>query len=96
MPVYMYMQGPSGYTIVGTLKKYDATSFLKGVKVPTLFTVGSGDEANPVTIKKHAAMTPGATVAVIPDAAHLTMWDNPDETVKVVRDFLHKVDTTKP
>ncbi len=95
MPVYMYMQGPSEYTIIGTLKRYDATPFLREVKVPTLFTVGSVDEANPVTIRKHTAMTPGATVVVIPDAAHLTMWDNPDGTLQPVRDFLRRVDAGK-
>ena len=95
MPVYMYMQGPSEYTIVGTLKEYNATAFLRDVRVPTLFTVGSVDEANPATIKKHAAMTPGAKLVVIPDAAHLTMWDNPEATVKAVRDFLRVVDTPK-
>lgn len=93
MPIYMYMQGPSEFTIVGTLRQYDATGFLRDVKVPTLFTVGSADEANPVTIRKHAAMTPGAQVVVIPDAAHVTMWDNPGASVKAVRDFLHQVES---
>jgi len=92
MPIYMYMQGPSEFTIVGTLKRYNSTPFLRDVKVPTLFTVGSVDEANPATIKKDAAMTPGATVVVIPDAAHITMWDNPEGSVKAVRDFLKRVD----
>jgi len=38
--IYNYMQGPSEFTITGTLKRYDATPFLKDVKVPTLYTVG--------------------------------------------------------
>lgn len=92
MPLYLYMQGPSEFTIVGTLKMYNATQYLREVKVPTLFTVGSVDEANPATIKKHAAMTPGATVVVIPDAAHITMWDNPQASVLAVRNFLKRVD----
>ncbi len=33
------MQGPSEFTITGTLKQYNATPFLKDVKVPVLFTV---------------------------------------------------------
>lgn len=45
--LYNYMQGPSEFTIVGTLKTYDATPFLKDVKVPVLFTVGEFDEADP-------------------------------------------------
>jgi proline iminopeptidase len=92
--IYNYMQGPSEFTITGTLKKYDATSYLKDVKVPVLFTVGEFDEADPPTIKKHAGMTPGAKYAVIPKAAHIVQWDNPEETNRVVRSFLQSVDST--
>ena len=93
--LYNYMQGPSEFTITGTLKKYNATPYLKDVKVPVLFTVGEFDEADPPTIKKHAAMTPGAKYAVIPNAAHIVEWDNPEETNRVVRSFLQSVDSTK-
>ena len=92
--VYGYMQGPSEFTIVGTLKRYDATPFLKQVKVPTLFTVGEVDEADPVTIRKHAAMVPGGKVAVIPNAAHLTTWDNPDAMVAAIRAHLRAADSS--
>jgi proline iminopeptidase len=93
--LYNYMQGPSEFTITGTLKRYNATPFLKDVKVPVLFTVGEFDEADPPTIKKHAAMTPGAKYAVIPNAAHIVEWDNPEETNRVVRSFLQSVDSMK-
>ena len=93
--LYNYMQGPSEFTIVGTLKTYNSTPYLKDVKVPTLFTVGEFDEANPATIKAHAGMTPGAKYAVIPKAAHVVQWDNPEETNRVIRSFLQSVDTTK-
>ena len=92
MPVYTYMWGPSEYTVTGKLKTYDGTAFLREVKVPTLFTVGSSEQADTETIKKHAAMTPGATVAVIPNAGHLTMADNLEGTLKPIRDFLRRVD----
>ena len=90
------MQGPSEFTITGTLKQYDATPFLKSVKVPVLFTVGEFDEADPPTVKRQAQMTPGAKYAVISNAAHIVEWDNPEETNRVVRDFLKSVDSTKP
>ena len=91
--IYNYMQGPSEFTIVGTLKTYDGTKYLKDVKVPTLFTVGEFDEANPATIRRHAAMTPGAKVVVIPGAAHVTTWDNPEAMVKAVRTHLNAADS---
>jgi len=93
--IYNYMQGPSEFTITGTLKKYDATPFLKSVKVPVLFTVGEFDEADPPTVKRHSQLTPGAKYAVIPGAAHIVEWDAPEETNRVVREFLKSVDSAK-
>lgn len=94
--IYNYMQGPSEFTITGTLRNYDARPFLKDVRVPTLFIVGSVDEANPATVKKHAALTPGSEYAVIPGAAHIIFWDNPAETVRLIKGFLARADSKKP
>lgn len=92
MDQYMYFQGPSEYTIVGTLKKYNVTGELKNIKVPTLFTVGEFDEANPVTIRKHASMVPGSKFVVIDSAAHLAPWDNEPQTLNTVGAFLRAVE----
>ena len=90
-----YMQGPSEFTITGTLKDYNVTRELQGIRVPTLYTVGEFDEADPATVKLFASLTPGATVVVIPGAAHLTTWDNPSSMLAAVRSFLRKVDSTR-
>jgi proline-specific peptidase len=90
--IYNYMQGPSEFTITGTLKRYDSTPFLKGVKVPTLYMVGEFDEADPPTVRRFADMTPGARFVEIPGAAHLIEWDNPEASVRAVREFLKGVD----
>lgn len=92
--IYAYMWGPSEFTVTGTLKSYDATRRLRTIKVPTLYTVGEFDEADPATIKRFASLTPGAKVEVILDAAHITTWDNPEEMLRVVREFLRSVDST--
>jgi proline iminopeptidase len=96
MQIYNYMQGPSEFTITGTLKTYDVTSLLKTIRVPTLYTVGEFDEADPPTIRRFASLTAGATVEVIPGAAHITTWDNPEAMLRVVRRFLRTVDTRAP
>jgi len=93
--IYNYMQGPSEFTITGTLKTYNATPFLKEIKVPTLFTVGEFDEADPPTIARHARLTPGAKLVVIDSAAHITSWDNPVQMITVVRDFLRRADSAR-
>jgi proline-specific peptidase len=92
MAIYNYMQGPSEFTITGTLKRYDATPFLRRIKVPLLYTVGEFDEADPVTIRRFASLTPGAVVAVLPGAAHMTTWDAPDSMLAAVSGFLRTVD----
>jgi proline iminopeptidase len=90
--VYGYMWGPSEFTGTGTLEEFDVTDSLGMIHVPTLFTTGEYDEARPATVRYYASLIPGAAVAVIPDAAHLTMQDNPGENVRVVREFLRRVD----
>ena len=93
--IYNYMQGPSEFTITGTLKNYDATPFLKQITVPVLYTVGEFDEANPVLIQHFASLTPGTKAIVLKGAAHMTPWDARDENVLVVRQFLHSVDSVR-
>jgi proline iminopeptidase len=92
MDIYGYMQGPSEFTITGTLKEYDATPFLREIRVPVLFTVGEFDESNPEIVRSHAALVRGATMTVIPGAAHITPWDNRDANLAAVRSFLTDAD----
>lgn len=87
-----YMNGTSLFTPNGTLRDYDATPFLKRVKVPVLFTVGEFDFAGPDIVRRHASLTPGARLAVIPGAAHLTHWDNAPANTEAVRSFLREAD----
>jgi len=91
--LYNYMQGPSEFTITGTLRNYDATPYLHEIKVPVLYTVGEFDEAGPQLIERFASLTPGAKMVVLKGAAHITPWDAHEENVRVVRDFLHGVDS---
>ena len=90
--VYNYMWGPSEFVATGTLQAYDATPWLATINVPVLFTTGEFDEATPATVRRLAALISGAEFALIPNAAHITMHDNGDENVRVVREFLNRVD----
>jgi proline iminopeptidase len=92
--IYNYMQGPSEFTITGTLKQYDATGFLPHIAVPTLYTVGEFDEVGPELIKRFATETPGASFAQLRGAAHMTPWDARDQNVAEVRAFLARVDSS--
>ena len=90
--VYVYMQGPSEFTITGTIKDYDITGRLKDIIVPTLFTAGEYDEVRPEAVRFYQSLVPGSRLAVIENAAHLTMQDEPERYLQVLREFLHEVE----
>ena len=92
VPVYLQMWGPSEFMSTGNLKNYDATSRLPAITIPALFTAGEFDEATPATTRYYASLVPGAEFAMIPAAAHITTNDNPAETIRILREWLRKVD----
>jgi proline iminopeptidase len=92
---YQYMWGPSEFRATGTLKNFDATEWIKALKVPALFIAGEYDEATPSSTQRFARMVPGAEFRVIPNAAHATENDNPEELLRVVRDFIRRVEASE-
>lgn len=90
--IYVYMNGPSEFNLSGTLKNYDATGKLKDIKVPTLFIGGQYDEARPSTVRYYSGLVPNSEAAIIPEAAHLSMIDNPAANDNAVRSFLHRIE----
>jgi pimeloyl-ACP methyl ester carboxylesterase len=57
----------------------DATPQLRRITVPTLVLVGEEDEVTPPDeARRLAASIPGASLAVIPDAGHLSNLENPE------------------
>lgn len=93
--IYVYMQGPSEFTITGTLKQYEVTAFLPQIQVPTLVTVGEFDEVGPELVREHATQIPGARFELLAGSAHMTPWDARDPNVRVVREFLLGADSTR-
>ena len=90
--VYTTMDGPSEFTITGTLKDYNGTGYLKELAVPVLYTCGEFDEAVPHTVASFARATPGAEMKIFANAAHVTMEDDPEGYVAAIRDFLRRAD----
>jgi proline iminopeptidase len=95
LEIYNYMQGPSEFTITGTLKNYAVKDFLPQIRVPTLFTVGEFDEVGPELVRGFAAAVPQAQFAVLSGSAHLTSWDAREDNLKLVRAFLRGADSTR-
>jgi proline iminopeptidase len=58
---------------------------------PVLFLVSECNTwIGPELQAKHAALYPNSELKVISDAGHDMFWDNPEETLEVVRAFLGK------
>src|SRR5262245_27055353 len=94
--VYRYMWGPSEFTSTGTLKNFDATEWLKGITVPTLFMAGEFDEATPQSTEMFSKLVPNAQFKMIPGSGHLSQSDNPEFLLATVREFLRSVDGKRP
>ena len=92
LDLYGYMWGPSEFTATGTLKDYDRTDRLSELGLPVLFTAGRYDEATPGTVAFFQSQVPGAELAILEASAHLTMQDEPEEYVRIVRDFIRRVE----
>ncbi len=90
--VYNTMNGPSEFTVIGTLRDMDCTPALAHIACPTLFTCGEFDEAAPESVRRFAAMVPGAQVAVFPDASHTPHLETPEPYFARLRAFLTEAD----
>jgi proline iminopeptidase len=93
--VYNYMWGPSEFTSTGTLKTFDATSWLRQISVPTLFLAGEFDEATPGSTQQFSLLVPGAQFVMIPNSGHATPNDNLPALLAALRPFL-KAHDPKP
>jgi L-proline amide hydrolase len=90
--IYNHMWGRAEFTASGTLKDYDGTALLARLDgAHTLFVTGEADEALPETVA-HFARAAGADFAVVPDAAHFAMNDNPHAYLAILRPWLQKQD----
>ncbi len=88
--VYEYMWGPSEFTATGTLKNFDRTGEMTGIKVPTLFTCGEFDEATPATTAWYQSLLPGSELKVFQDASHEHHLEKESEYIAAVREFIGK------
>jgi proline iminopeptidase len=90
--VYELMWGPSELAATGTLKDYEREAALPSLNLPVLFTAGRYDEATPESVEYYRSLVPGSEIAILEDSAHMTMLDEPEAYIDVVRDFLNSVD----
>jgi 3-oxoadipate enol-lactonase len=81
---------PEGYiACCNAIRDLDFSGDLHRIKAPTLVIAGEKDVGTPVAMSEAIATAiPGARLAVIPGAAHLSAVENPEAFNKLVEDFL--------
>ena len=87
-PVYHTMNGPSEFTVTGTLKDWDVTARLGEIAVPTLLVGGRYDECRPDHLDDMRKRIPGSRLEIIENASHLCFAEQPAEFARILNEFL--------
>jgi proline iminopeptidase len=90
--VYNTMNGPSEFTVTGTLKTWDIMDRLPEITVPALLVGGRHDECTPGHLADMHARIPGSQLAIIEDASHLCFAEQPAEFNPLINAFLTRTE----
>jgi len=90
--VYVGMQGPSEFTMGGTLGNYSTTDRLGEIVVPVLLTSGAYDTMRPDIVQTMKDGLPRAEWFYLRRSAHCSMVDEPGPMNNAVADFLERVE----
>ena len=93
-PLYLKMQGPSEFGVVGNavLKDWDRTADLVKIKVPTLSIGGAFDTMDPKAMEMIAKQVQNGTYLLCPNGSHMSMYDDQQAYFKGLIEFVNKVD----
>lgn len=90
--IYNYMWGYSDFNPIGTLKTYERIDRLQEISVPTLYNCGEFDEVSVPTLQYYHSLTPNSKYVVIKGAGHITMHDNPEQSIQGISKFMREVE----
>jgi L-proline amide hydrolase len=90
--VYMTMNGPSEFHVIGTLKTWSIIDRLDRIKVPTLLISGRYDEATPAVVQPFADRIKNVRWEIFENSSHMPHVEETERCLKVVGDFLDRYD----
>ncbi len=90
--VYNTMNGPSEFTVTGTLKTWDIMDRLGEIDIPTLLVGGRYDECRPAHLAEMHSRIANSQLEIIEDASHLCFAEQPAAFGSVVTAFLDRRD----
>ena len=88
--VYFTMNGPSEFTVIGSLKEWTVIDRLGTIDVPTLVINGEFDEARQICVEPFARHIKGAEWVTISGASHCAHIEKTEEYCNLVIDWLGK------
>ncbi|HEY2787867.1 MAG TPA: proline iminopeptidase-family hydrolase [Gaiellales bacterium] len=86
--VYLTMNGPTEFDVIGRLRDWDRTADLGRIDVPTLVTCGRYDEITPACSETITQGIPGARMHVFEQSAHCAHLEEPEAYAALVEAFL--------
>jgi proline iminopeptidase len=86
--VYLTMNGPTEFDVIGLLREWDRTADLGRIRVPTLVTCGRYDEITPSCSETITRGIPDARMHVFEQSAHCAHLEEADDYARIVEAFL--------
>jgi L-proline amide hydrolase len=90
--VYMTMNGPSEFHVIGNLKTWSIIDRLDRIRVPTLLISGRYDEATPAVVQPFADRIKDVRWEIFENSSHMPHVEETERCLKVVGDFLDQHD----
>ncbi len=90
--VYRSMNGPSEFTIVGTIRDWQVTDRLGEIRVPTLIVSGRHDETTPRLQETLLQGIAGSEWVCFEESSHVPHVEEPERWLEAVGGFLHRED----
>ncbi|MGB3539531.1 MAG: proline iminopeptidase-family hydrolase [Mesorhizobium sp.] len=88
MDIYGTMWGPNEFTCTGRLSNWDRLGDLHLVSQPTLVLCGHHDELGPVSAGRIMRGLPDAELKIFPNSSHMPFFEEREDYLAVVLDFL--------
>ena len=90
--VYLTMNGPTEFDVIGRLSDWDRTADLHRITAPTLITVGRYDELTPACAETIHQGIAGSRVELFERSAHVAHLEEGERYAEVVERFLREVE----
>jgi L-proline amide hydrolase len=90
--VYGTMNGPTEFTVVGTIREFDITDRLPEIEVPVLLVSGEHDEVRPHLVAAMHERLPHGEHVLFEGCSHMPHVEEPERFLEVVEGFLERAE----